>query len=89
MLFRSYCDWHHFYQSQLRSQDLVLYLEDLKTRLPNPCPFFHETYPDKIQLIRNYDEVVTYIKKFLPMMQISIGPFAQHVNTVDAYSVIV
>jgi hypothetical protein len=88
-LCQGYCDWHHFYQSQLRSQDLVLYLEDLKPRLPNPCPFFHETYPDKRQLIQNYDEVVDYIKKFLPMMQISIGPFARHVNPVDAYSVIV
>ena len=88
-LCESYCEWHKFYQPQLRSQDLVVYLEDLKTRLPTPCPFFRESYPHKINLISNYDEVVDCVAKFLPRMQESSKRFAQHINAVDVYGVIV
>jgi hypothetical protein len=88
-LCEGYCDWHQFYQSQLQSGDLVLYLEDLRKKLPDPCPFFRESYPHKNNLILNHDEVMDRIAKFLPRMRISSSKFAQHVNTVDVYSVIV
>ena len=77
--------WHKFYLSQLCSTDLVFFLEDLKSHIPRTGSLYNETFPNKRDLILNYDQLVDQITPYLDDMNHSVAAFAQHHNNFDVY----
>jgi len=75
--------WAQYYSGTLDQNDCVVVYETMVAGLTNPV--YDRIYPNKKQLIINYDEVVEKIKDFQPELGIASKPFIDHQNIVDIY----
>ena len=82
-LCNSYVAWHDYYSETLNQTDCVVVYETMVAGLINPV--YDRIYPNKKQLIINYDEVVDKIKDFRTELEIASKPFIDHQNVVDIY----
>ena len=82
-LCNSYIAWHNYYSGTLDQTDCVVVYETMVAGLISPV--YDRIYPNKKQLIINYDEVVEKIKDFRPELEIASRPFIDHQNIVDIY----
>jgi hypothetical protein len=79
----SFITWHNYYSKTLSQADCVVVYETMIAGLINPV--YDRIYPDKKQLIINYEEVVEKIKEFQPELEMSSKPFIDHQNVLDIY----
>ena len=82
-LCNSYIAWHNYYSETLDQTDCVVVYETMVAGLISPV--YDRIYPNKKQLIINYEEVVEKIKDFHPELEIASKPFIDHQNIVDIY----
>jgi hypothetical protein len=83
-----YQKYHTQYAEQLDQYDIVVMYEHMVSRLHNLNELYLPIYPNKKNLIANYDQVVDYIKQHEKNLLESQQAFVQHVNPVDIYSII-
>ena len=78
--------WHHYYSSGLAEQDSVVIYEDMIDRLTTTV--YDPIYPNKIQLLMNYQQVVDRINLYQTRMLDSCRAFLTHQGHSDAYQLI-
>jgi hypothetical protein len=66
---------------------MVIFYEDFVRQLQNPTRVYEPIYPDKAQLITNYQQVLEYVSRQQKSLLVSQQAFVDHVNDAD-YSVI-
>lgn len=80
---QDYVSWHTHYAQSLSSQDLVVFYENMIANLSDPGEVYERTYPNKQQLIINYDQTVDTINRWQNRMLDSQVGFVYHVNAYD------
>jgi hypothetical protein len=83
-----YQQYHCQYAEQLDQHDIVVVYEHMINRLHNLNEVYLPIYPNKKNLITNYDQVVDCINQHEKSLLESQQAFVQHVNPVDIYSII-
>jgi len=82
-----YQEYHNQYARQLDQHDVVVIFEHLIENVPAD-ELYLPMYPNKENLITNYDQVVEYIKQNEKSLLNSQQAFIQHINPVDIYSIL-
>ena len=82
-----YQEYHNQYAQQLDKYVVVVIYEHLIGNVPAD-ELYLPMYPNKENLITNYDQVVEYIKQNEKSLLDSQQAFIQHVNPVDVYSIL-
>jgi hypothetical protein len=82
-----YQAYHYWYSQRLQPNDLVIFYEDFVRQLQNPTRVYEPIYPDKAQLITNYQQVLEYVGQQQKSLLVSQQAFVDHVGNTD-YSVI-
>jgi hypothetical protein len=75
-LCQRYCHWHTYYGLLLQPEHQIVYYEDYIKTLPNN-PAYQRTFPEKMHLLKNYQQVHDYIARFAEAMLASQLPFAR------------
>lgn len=81
-----YCNYHSRYSTYLTKSDIVIFYEDLIPALPVNTQTHAPIYPNKQQLILNYDQVLHHVQQQESAMLESQQSFFQHTNTGDFLS---
>ena len=78
--------WHDHYSKTLKSSDVVIIYEDMISKLEEFD--YKPTYPNKSNILINYDEIVDYINTcWNDIMLDSCRKMLQHQNESDLYKI--